>query len=258
MTLSIQSLDAPGIQSETPFTRRAVRQRSQVGLPQRPLRPWKRGPLAPGRGDDGFETPRWGQDEPEPDFPGRELLRGKSAMEVLEKLYRGDPLELLPRARERVRTQAVMLGGDSLFLRTVARLAQAAHGYRGVPVLDEWIGERMDGAMRDLLTEDRESELVKAPFNVDADPRYRFLSDAFGIEPTHTRRACNEFNALPKDMRQTFLAVFIEGKSIRDWETESRVTSDQIKRQLRKSLYRIGVRREVNLEQLEGKGFHES
>jgi hypothetical protein len=200
----------------------------------------------------------WSPDEPEPDFPGRDLLRGKSAMEVLEKLYRGDPLELLPRARERVRAQAVMLGGDSLFMRTVARLAQAAHGYRGLPALDEWISERMDGALRDLLNEDRESEREKTPFSAQSDPRYRFLTDALGIEPALTRRACVEFNALPKDLRQTFLAVFVDSQTIRDWAIESRVTPDQVKRQLRKALYRMGVRRDVNLERLEWEGFGES
>ena len=179
-------------------------------------------------------------------------------MEVLEKLYRGDPLELLPRARERVRAQAVMLGGDSLFMRTVARLAQAAHGYRGLPALDEWIAERMDGALRDLLVEDRENELAGVPFSAQSDPRYRFLTDALGIEAGQTRRACNEFNALPKDIRQTFLAVFVDSQSIRDWAGESRVSPDQVKRHLRKALYRIGVRKDVNLERLEWEGFHES
>src|SRR5947208_4798755 len=130
---------------------------------------------------DGKEPPSGGEDGfAAADFPARELLRGASANEVLSKLHRGDPLELMARCGERVRNQALLLQVDRLYLRTIARMAFAAHDYRGVPPLDAWIADVMRLAQRELLSEDCEAERTERASDVERDPRLAFVSESLG------------------------------------------------------------------------------
>src|SRR5205823_127496 len=136
----------------------------------------------PSSGEHGFSAA---------DFPARDLLRGASAHEVVAKLHRGDPLELMARCAERVRNQALLLQVDRLYLRTIARMAFAAGNYRGVPPLDAWIAQVMRLAQKELLSEDCEAERTEFSPEVDRDPRHAFVSRTLGVEPALARRGVN-------------------------------------------------------------------
>jgi hypothetical protein len=191
----------------------------------------------PSSGDDGFSAA---------DFPARDLLRGASPNEVLAKLHRGDPLELMARCGERLRNQALLLQVDRLYLRTIARMAFAAHDYRGVPPLDAWIADLMRLAQKELLSEDREAERTELTPDADRDPRLAFVSKSLGVEPGLARRAVNAFNRLPLEVRTTFFGVVIASRSPLIYASETGMAMERVRNHVRQALWTLGVRKDLD------------
>jgi hypothetical protein len=170
------------------------------------------------------------------DWPGHALLAHKSAREVLSRLIDGDPLEVGPRCIARIEHHARFIDVRRLHLRAVARIAHAAPRYRGEPALDPWIDARIDASMDDLMSEDSEEERSDIPPSDPWDPRYAFLAEAMGIEPTLARRACIAFNDLPTDVRRTYFAVVVAKKTIHRYVAEGNGPPEKVKTQLQRVL----------------------
>jgi hypothetical protein len=173
-------------------------------------------------------------------FPGSDILSRRSPREVLERLVEGDPLEIEARCVERIHADAVLVCVRRLQLRSMARIAYTALRYRGEPALDAWLAERIAFSMRELLDEDREEERLKVPPSRPWDPRYAFLSEALGVEPTLARRACVDFNLLPRGVRSTYFAVLVEGKTIHRYVAEGHGPPERVQSQLRLALRTLG------------------
>jgi hypothetical protein len=193
-------------------------------------------------GDDGFSAD---------DFPGRELFSGGDPMKILERLHQDDALELWPRCAAHITEQAVLLQIDRLYMRVTARLAYAAPRYRGKPPLGNWISERMEVSLRELLSDDREAERRELPTGLEQDPRYVFLSKTLGIELGLAPRVCNRFNSLPLDQRAVFFGVMIRGRGIHGYAQDHGLPFDQVRSTLTRVIRTIGIRRDVDLSRFE-------
>ena len=172
-------------------------------------------------------------------FPGEDILRGKSPREILERLIDGDPLEIEPRCRERLDTLAFLVDLSRTHLRAVARVAHAATRWRGTPPFREWLQERIDFSIRELVTEDREEERAGMLPSEPLDPRYGFVSDVLGIEPELGRRACLAFNSLPDRVRCSYYAVAVLGSTVNDRVAEGYGPPERVRADIKMALQAI-------------------
>lgn len=170
--------------------------------------------------DEDELDPRRARDGGGKDFPGAEVLRGKSPREVLHRLLDHDPFELSNRVTARLDERAYLLSHQRVWLRTLARVAHAALGYQGRPPLDEWLRGRLDKSLNEILAEQVQAELEAAPLEVPPEPHHRFVSERFGVEPGQARRACIRFNGLPDPVRQTFFALAVHKKTLHRYVAE--------------------------------------
>lgn len=149
-----------------------------------------------------------------PEFPGRELLRGGTTREILERIYEGDPLGVLTRVEEWLRKHAVLIETTRVFHSTLARIAFEADRYRGDPPFDGWVNDCIAKAVGLLLDRDTHEEQLGIPPQEPFDEHYYALSAVLGIEPPLCRRAALVFHQLPDKTRQVFYKVAVEGKSL--------------------------------------------
>lgn len=169
-------------------------------------------------GGDGDEVEKPDEPRPQPskkrDFPGSELLQGESTREILNRIYEGDPLGVLPRCELWLKERAVLISTERVLHSTLARIAFDAIHYAGDPPFDEWV-ERCIGMAVDLLIDrDTLEEEQGIPPVEPYDEHYFALSAVLGIEPPLCRRAALVFNQLPTKTRKAFYGVAVEGKSL--------------------------------------------
>lgn len=162
-------------------------------------------------------------------YAGHEILSLGSARAILARLIDGDPFEIEARCIERLGALALLLDVRRVHLRTIARVAHAAPRYRGDPPLAQWLAGIVDASAKELVGEDREEARSEVPTNESWDPRYAFLSEAMGIEPTQARRACIAFNVLPIDVRRAYYAVVVEGRTINRYVAEGNGPPDRVR-----------------------------
>lgn len=147
-------------------------------------------------------------------FPGSEWLRGPSPRAILHNLLDHDPFELGGRSVARLEQRALLLSGNKLWLRALARVAHAALGYHGEPALETWLRQKMDVSLEEILEEELQAELEGQPLDVPPEPHHLFVSQHFGVEPGMARRACLRFNGLPESVRRVFFAIAVHKKSV--------------------------------------------
>lgn len=166
-------------------------------------------------------------------YPGQEILGLGSSRAILARLVDGDPFEIGARCVERLRSEAVLLSLKRVHLRAVARVAYAAPRYHGKPPLTQWLNQRIDESLREVMNEVREDERGGVPAVASSEPLYPYVAAAFGIEPALARRACIAFNELPIATRRAFFAVVVERKTISRYVAEGNGPPSQVKLNLR-------------------------
>ncbi len=167
------------------------------------------------------EAPAWSA---EPRLAGRasrrsdwrRLFAGGNSREVLARLVDGDPLGLRRAVAEGLRRGAYLMDADRLHVRALARCARAAPRYTGRPPLADWLAERVEDSLLDLLREDAEDERAGVPPDAERLAAYRELARPLGLEPAAMRAACVRFNALGEAERSGFFALVIDGRSLDD------------------------------------------
>jgi hypothetical protein len=179
--------------------------------------------------------------ELKPDFPGGALLAGDCASEVLSRIADGDPLGVDLRCARRLRERALLLAQHRVLARSLAWIARSAIRYRGQPELDEWIATHVDLAIDTLLDEDREDERVGHPLSEPLDPRFAFVSEVWGVEPSLARKACIAFNALPLAVRRTYWAVVVDGQTLRRHVAEGFGPRRLAEARLRRAITALGT-----------------
>ena len=172
---------------------------------------------------------------PDPDRL-EELFGGKRPREILERLFDGDPLELGARCRSRLEESAYLLDLPRLHLRVLARIAHRGSHYRGDPPLAEWLSQRIEDSIHELLEEDRDAERQGLLPQVPMDPRYKFVSELLGMEPLLARRACVAFNVLPLEVRCAWFAIAVHGTSVNRYVAEGHGPPEKVKAQVKLAL----------------------
>ena len=132
----------------------------------------------------------------------RALLLGASPQEVLARIATDDPLQLRPAVVERLRQRCQLLDASQVHLRCIALCARAACRYQGTPSLKEWLFERLDEAIEQLIAEDLAVEA--------GDGAWAPLAAPLGLDPRAARLACDVFNQLPIEQRRAFFRLVIE------------------------------------------------
>lgn len=166
------------------------------------------------------------------DYPGCDVLRGNSTMEVLEKVFEGDRLGLRERGRELLKSRAFLIDPERLFPCTAARVAHAAMDYRGTPPLADWLEGCILAAIRDVLRQDLQDELDHVPAQDPCDPNQKHLAGLLGMELPLARRALVIFHHFPTATRRTFQAIGFEGKSLKRCVDQGLGTIDHVRAQV--------------------------
>jgi len=189
-----------------------------------------------------------------PETPGKlwESFRGRRSREILERLLDGDPLELEARCRAKLQESALLLDLSRLHLRALARVAHRAPHYRGEPPLGEWLTDRIEDSIQDLLEEDRDAERLGTLPQTPVDHRYRFVSELLGLEVSLARRTCVAFNDLPSEVRCAWFAVAVLGKSVNRYVAEGHGPPEEVKAHVKRALTEIAKAARPRLDEEEG------
>lgn len=171
-------------------------------------RPPSRPGMPPGGGaedpDGGASGGDWGA-----------LFEGSNSREILVKLITGDPLELGPRCRALLEERSLLMSLDRLHFRSAARIAYLAYGRGGRGLGRNFVEERIEASLRDLLEED---DTLILPEEADVDLReapYPRVAAILGLEPLQAVGACAAFNGLPDALRRMCFPVLIQGLSLK-------------------------------------------
>ncbi|MCE9593104.1 MAG: hypothetical protein K8S98_02825 [Planctomycetes bacterium] len=164
------------------------------------------------------------------------LFAAADSREVLTRLMHDDPLALRGRVAARLFQRSYLLDVDRALLRSFARTARAADGYRGNPPLETWLDERIDEALADLLTEDHEAARVGAPVDERQAAVFATLGRPLGLDPVALRSACVAFNRLAVGDRAAYCALAIRGHSLDELAHERGETATDTARAARRGL----------------------
>lgn len=182
-----------------------------------------------------------GGPEPEGHEPWRVLFAGKDAYEILRRIVKDDPLELWPRCAERLLERCYLVDMERLFARTAARIAYAGPAYDGAPAFGEFVRERIDYAMDELMREDREEERDGKPMVPGEDARYTFVSEVLGMELGITRRGVCLFNVLDQRIRHAFFGLVVQSKRLRRYVAEGNGPPERVDEDLRIAFEQLGA-----------------
>jgi len=178
----------------------------------------------PGPADALADMRRGVAPDPALDDEGALLLTG-SAREVLARLLVDDPLRLGERAAALLAARALLLDAERLRLAALVLCALRAREWRGRPALGRWLEERLEEALADALAEDEEPPRER-PHGRERDGRERDgrerdgragswaeLGTSVGLDGRELRAGCARFNRLPREQREAFFALVLEGAS---------------------------------------------
>lgn len=170
------------------------------------------------------------------DWPGRELLQGRSPREVLAKLCDGDPLELGPRVDEWLRNEAVLVDPNRAAARTAARVAHAAMRYRGSPELGVFLTQVIERSVEELLEEEGEDELARVPVGDVPGAHLLLLWNVLGIELPLARRASIVCNREPREVRRAFVTIAGGEATVREYAARNGTTEEHVRGLLSRAL----------------------
>lgn len=182
-----------------------------------------------------------GEPEPERDAPWRELFGDRTAQEILPLLVKDDRLEIWPRCAERLLTRCYLVDMERLYYRSVARIAYAGQTYAGTPPFTEFLRDRIDHSMDELMREDREEERMGVPVVPGDESRYTFISQVLGMEIGVTRAGICQFNVLDERMRRAFFELVVQMKRFNRYVAEGNGPPERAYEYLRIAFEAIGV-----------------
>jgi hypothetical protein len=182
-----------------------------------------------------------------------QTLFAGSPREVLSRLVQDDPLGVRGRIAERLRADALLLDGDHVHLRALARISRSAGAYRGRPELSEWVAGAVAESVEELVREMHEEARRRArnrddrartqPADTTGDARGARDADAFdvlagplGLDPGSMRTACAAFDVLPFADRTAFFDFVLESKDLDSCARAAGVNASEVARRARRAL----------------------
>ena len=167
---------------------------------------------------------------------GRALLQGRSPKEILSRIVAGDPLRMRPRVAQHLEQQALLLDTDRVVLRALAIAARAAPRYHGQPALEEWLGARVDEAVRELLGEGDGEPRPSAPATPQRPGAFESLAPPLGLDPRAMACACARFHRLPLADRRAFFDLVLHARPLDVLSRASGESATEFARRARRAL----------------------
>jgi len=183
--------------------------------------------------------PRRPRKSHEPQAPKwKQLFKGGSRREVLERIYRGDPLGLEARSLKRIAERALLVDLDRVVECALANVAFFAPRYHGLPSLDRWLTLRIDAGIGRVLDDELEADRTLTAFDPPTQLHDR-MARALGLDRFLARRACVVFNSLPWKVRRVFQAVVMDQRPLESLPAEEFGPAASAERRLRAALLTI-------------------
>ena len=182
-----------------------------------------------------------------------QTLFAGSPREILSRLVQEDPLGVRGRIAERLRADALLLDGDRVHLRALARISRSAVSYRGRPELSEWVARAVAETVEELVREMHEQARRRARGRDDrargqpAEPTgdaggtrdadaFDVLAGPLGLDPESMRGACAAFDVLPFADRTAFFDLVLESKDLDSCARTAGVNASELARRARRAL----------------------
>lgn len=181
---------------------------------------------------------------PKQGFEGCEHLSAGSAREVLARILDTDPLALAERCERHLHAHAHLVDRDRLLARTAAHVALSARGYAGTPPLDTWLAAHIERTLGEILREDLAAVRGGEPLRASEAAHFRFLVEAFGVEPAIARRAAVAFNGLPDEVRGDWWALVMHRKSLAERAAECSAAAERVETNVKRALTTIALLRD--------------
>lgn len=162
---------------------------------------------------------------------------------LLHDLIGGNWQWLAELCRIQLRARALLLDQRALVSQAIRRMVAGIQSFEKGKPLEAWIHERITDAMDDLIRADRE-EAHRADADESAElpqNRHRFLSEALGLEPRFTLRACVAFNIQPLKARRVFYEIAVLGTPLDRFLLEHRTTRQAVRTHLKSVLRAISI-----------------
>lgn len=167
------------------------------------------------------------------------------AHEVLGKLTDGDPLRLLERCARHVRRRAFLVDAERLFQRSIARVALEAPRRAEDLLSEQWLETRLDGALQDLLREDRETHRRGETSLDRGDSRRTFLTEVMMLASERALQSAVAFNSLSEQTRRVFFQLVFERLSIQECVSDGAGGEDVVREGLLEALRALICTNEV-------------
>lgn len=180
----------------------------------------------------------------------KRFLASGTPQEVLARLVSGDPLRVREQVAVRLRETCRLLDGERVALRAMARVARFAPRYRGRPSFEDWLKERCDEAIADLMDEEREFLFHPRRAPRQSDSALHVLAEPLGIDPKDARRACVALNSRSFEERDAFFALVLEAGSLDQIARERGTDPTTIAKRARRALLAIIRPEERDKEEL--------
>ena len=129
---------------------------------------------------------------------------------------------------------------DRAHLRSLARCARFAPQYAGRPILDEWLSERVDEALDELIAEEsgrtRPLQLEDPARESASGGVFATFAKPLGLDPAQLRGQCAAFNAVPVDERRMLFAICVDHVSLEGLAKREGLTPGRAARMARRAL----------------------
>jgi hypothetical protein len=130
----------------------------------------------------------------------------------------------------------LLVDHSRLLMLTLARIALFREDFDGQMPVREWVAERIDASIDELLGIDIEDERRGVPVREPYQPRFAYLIEMLGIPPQKTRRACIFLNEQPDGPRRVFYEAIIVGRPLEELVAEGVGDPDTIAGHLESAL----------------------
>jgi len=202
------------------------------------------------REEAGFRIRTPAVPESEASLASWQTLLSGSPREVLSRLVQDDPLGIRGQVAERLRADALLLDGDRVHLRALARICRTSGSYRGRPGLFEWVAIAVADSVEELVRElheqarqptRRRDDLPRksdggARTSSEACDAFEILAGPLGLDPGSMRIACAAFDVLPFEDRAAFFDLVLESKDLDACARAIGVNASEIARRARRAL----------------------
>jgi len=154
--------------------------------------------------------------------------------EVLARISNGDPLALRARVAQSLRERAVLLDGDRVHLRALARCARESPRLFGTRDVGAFLDASVRRAVDELVAEDLEAGRNRTA--ASGTGALAELAGPLGLDPTSARDACSLLNARPLPERRALFGLLIDNRSLDELAREAGTSASEVGRRARRAL----------------------